>query len=141
MNLTREEALFAAALERSPVTRDSVLDCVPDASGTPLHVRQSKSVHVIGDAVPEHLQDRIDLIQAFPHPIPLDLKSVAVVDDVPEPAEGAKSAGQGLVEQEGQRGLRRWTEPLEQVQVPFSPAGSSTRWKRLRRLRMLSKPE
>lgn len=48
--------------------------------------------------VTEHRQNRRHLIQSFPHPVPLDSKSVAVVHDVPEAAKRAELAGQRLVE-------------------------------------------
>ena len=79
---------------------------------------ESERVDVSRNTVAEYRQDRAHLIQPFPHPVPLDLKSVAVVDDMPETAEGAELAGLRVVEQRGQRQLFGRTEPFELVQVP-----------------------
>ena len=70
-----------------------------------------------------HRQDRVHLFQSIPPPVPLDLKSVAVVDDVPEATEWAELAGQPVAEQRRQRRLSGRVEPLEQVQVPVFTGG------------------
>jgi hypothetical protein len=66
---------------------------------------ESKPVQVSGNVVTEHRQDRAHLIQPFPHPIPLDLKSVSVVDDVSEAAEGTQLLRQRIVELDRDFGL------------------------------------
>lgn len=61
--------------------------------GWPFSLRvtnESKPVQVSGNAHTERRQDRAHLVQPFPHPVPLDLKTVPVVDDVPEVAEGTQ---------------------------------------------------
>ncbi len=78
---------------------------------------------MIGDTILEYRQDRAHLFQSFPHPIPLDLKSVSVVDDVPEATEWTDLPCQYLVEKRGQRRLSGRTKPLEQVQVPVLAGG------------------
>ena len=103
MNPSREEVLLPLVTQR--ITRA---------------VAESERVDVSRNTFTEHRQDRVHLFQSFPHPVPLDLKSVAVADDVPETAEGTELAGQRLVEQRGQRRLSGRAEPLEQVQVPVS---------------------
>lgn len=59
---------------------------------------QSKRVQMVGDVPTDHYQDGVDLVQPFPHPIPFDLKSVAVVDDMAETSVGAELARLRIVE-------------------------------------------
>ena len=116
------KVLDAGTTESSLSRRGRILDGDSPLPLCPMRV-ESEVFHMIGDTVPEPRQDRSDLIQSFAHPVPLDLKSVAVVDDVPEAAKWAELASQRLVKQQGQRRLFGRAEPLEQVQVPGRAGG------------------
>jgi hypothetical protein len=59
-----------------------------------------------------------DLVQSLWHSIPLDLKAVAVVDDVAKSAERPKWTRQGGANQLGQGRSWRLAESMEQLQVP-----------------------
>ena len=71
----------------------SALFTAKSAPGGPVGIRvtnESKHVQVSDNARTERRQDRAHLIQPFPHPVPLDLKTASVADDVPEAAGGTQ---------------------------------------------------
>jgi len=105
MNPTIEGVLCALALEK-----------LDDRS-------QSDRFQIRFDTLSKRREHLADLLDAFPHPVPLDLESITVVNDMPEPAEGAELAGQGVIKQNGQWRMAGWAEPLEQIKVPVLARG------------------
>jgi hypothetical protein len=108
MNSARDKALFASAQEQTA------------------HQTASNCIQMGSNPLPEMRHHFFDVIHSFPHPIPLDLKSVSVMDDMPETAEWTELAGQPVVEQRGQPRLSVGQNRLNKSKCQFSPAGSST---------------
>jgi len=84
---------------------------------------ESDRLQMSFDPVLKRRQHLSHMLHAFTHPVPLDLKTIAVVDNMPEATEGAELTRQRLVEQHGQRRMAGWAEPLEQI----LPGHKSTR--------------
>src|SRR2546426_11684178 len=100
MNLSREEVLFELAIGK-PAGR-SGLD----------------RFQVRLDAVLKRRPHPPDLLHPFTHPVPLDLKTIAVMNDMTEAAERSELTRQSIVEECRQWRLVRRAEPLEKVQMP-----------------------
>ena len=103
--IPREEALFALALEK------------------PADPSKSDRFQMSLDPIVKRREDLSHMLHAFAHPVPLDLKTVAVVDDMPEATEGAELTRQSVVEQHGQRWMAGRAEALEQIIVPVLACG------------------
>ena len=76
-----------------------------------------------GNAVAQPRQNRAHLVQSFPHPIPFNLKSISVVNDMTKTTERPKLPFQVRVEERGQWRLSRPAEALKQVKMPVFSDG------------------